>query len=241
MKDPAFLFYPNDYIGGTMGMTFEQKGAYMDLLMMQFNRGHMTSHMIGQVLGQNGGQIWDVVKSKFKKDEEGMYYNERLEIEQLKRKSFTDSRVNNKKGNNQYTKKVGHMTTHMTSHMIGHMENENINRNINKRKRVIGEKELNISFDVFWDLYDKKVGLKSKLEMKWSNLTDKERQDIIDYIPEYKKAEPDKQLRKNPETFLNNESWHDELIYKKKPKYTEKEINFQVDQPNYKEEIESKF
>lgn len=224
-----------------MGMTFEQKGAYMDLLMMQFNRGHMTSHMIGQVLGQNGGQIWDVVKSKFKKDEEGMYYNERLEIEQLKRKSFTDSRVNNKKGNNQYTKKVGHMTTHMTSHMIGHMENENINRNINKRKRVIGEKELNISFDVFWDLYDKKVGLKSKLEMKWSNLTDKERQDIIDYIPEYKKAEPDKQLRKNPETFLNNESWHDELIYKKKPKYTEKEINFQVDQPNYKEEIESKF
>jgi uncharacterized protein YdaU (DUF1376 family) len=241
MKDPAFLFYPNDYIGGTMGMTFEQKGAYMDLLMMQFNRGHMTSHMIGQVLGQNGGQIWDVVKSKFKKDEEGMYYNERLEIEQLKRKSFTDSRVNNKKGNNQYTKKGGHMTTHMTSHMIGHMENENINRNINKRKRVIGEKELNISFDVFWDLYDKKVGLKSKLEMKWSNLTDKERQDIIDYIPEYKKAEPDKQLRKNPETFLNNESWHDELIYKKKPKYTEKEINFQVDQPNYKEEIESKF
>ena len=27
-----------------MGMTFEQKGAYMDLLMMQFNRGHMTNH-----------------------------------------------------------------------------------------------------------------------------------------------------------------------------------------------------
>jgi len=24
-KDPAFLFYPNDYIGGTMGMTFEEK------------------------------------------------------------------------------------------------------------------------------------------------------------------------------------------------------------------------
>ena len=44
-KDPAFLFYPNDYIGGTMGMTFEEKGAYMDVLMMQFNRGHMTEHM----------------------------------------------------------------------------------------------------------------------------------------------------------------------------------------------------
>ena len=44
-KDPAFLFYPNDWLGGTMGMTFEEKGAYMELLMMQFNRGHMTSHM----------------------------------------------------------------------------------------------------------------------------------------------------------------------------------------------------
>ena len=33
-KDPAFLFYPGDWIGGTMGMTFEEKGAYMEILMM---------------------------------------------------------------------------------------------------------------------------------------------------------------------------------------------------------------
>ena len=104
MKDPAFLFYPNDYLGGTMGMTFEQKGAYVELLMTQFNRGHMTSHMIGHVLGQNGGQIWDVIKCKFKTDDNGMFYNERLEIEQNKRKSFTESRLNNIKGINQYSK-----------------------------------------------------------------------------------------------------------------------------------------
>jgi hypothetical protein len=52
-KDPAFLFYPNDYIGGTMGMTFEEKGAYMELLMLQFNRGHMTTHMIGHMENVN--------------------------------------------------------------------------------------------------------------------------------------------------------------------------------------------
>ncbi len=56
-KDPAFLFYPGDYIAGTMGMTFEEKGAYMELLMMQFSRGHMTSHMIDQVVGQ----LWDKI------------------------------------------------------------------------------------------------------------------------------------------------------------------------------------
>jgi len=35
---------------------------------------------------------------------------------------------------------------------------------------------------------------------------------IKEYIPKYKKAQPDKKYRKNPETFLNNKSWHDEII-----------------------------
>ena len=73
-KDPAFLFYPNDWIGGTMGMTFEEKGAYMELLMLQFNRGHMTEHMIGLTIGQMFGRI----KDKFIQDKEGLWYNDRL-------------------------------------------------------------------------------------------------------------------------------------------------------------------
>jgi uncharacterized protein YdaU (DUF1376 family) len=126
-KDPAFLFYPNDWIGGTMGMTFEEKGAYMELLMTQFNRGHMTTHMIGQLVGQ----IFDKLQDKFKKDENGLWYNERLEQEKIKRQKYTKSRRNNISGENQHTKKrrkndeknLGHMDAHMTSHM----ENENIN------------------------------------------------------------------------------------------------------------------
>ena len=123
-KDPAFLFYPNDYIGGTMGMTFEEKGAYMELLMMQFNRGHMTSHMIGQTVGQ----LWDKLQDKFIKDEKGLWYNKRLDEEKEKRKRFTASRKNNLKGVNQYTKKDPLESGHMTSHM----ENENVNKDINK-------------------------------------------------------------------------------------------------------------
>jgi len=133
-KDPAFLFYPNDWLGGTLGMTLEEKGAYMELLMMQFNRGHMTCHMIGQVVGQ----IWVKLEVKFKKDENGLYYNERLEQEIEKRKAYVRSRFNNKEGKNQYTNKRGHMTTHMT----GHMENEdedinNNNKGVQKRKKFI--------------------------------------------------------------------------------------------------------
>ena len=116
-KDPAFLFYPNDYIGGTMGMTFEEKGAYIELLMMQFNRGHMSGHMCGQVVGQ----LWVKIQDKFQQDEKGLWFNDRLEVEQNKRKAFTTSRKNNLKGKNQHSKKRGHMTNHMEN------ENEDIN------------------------------------------------------------------------------------------------------------------
>jgi len=94
MKDPAFLFYPNDYIGGTMGMTFEEKGAYMELLMLQFNRGHMTPHMIKICVGN----LFENIKDKFTRDENGNYYNARLETEITKRKNYSDSRRNNRKG-----------------------------------------------------------------------------------------------------------------------------------------------
>lgn len=189
-KDPAFLFYPNDYIGGTMGMTFEEKGAYIELLMLQFNRGHMDGHMIGQCVGQ----LWNRIQSKFIQDEQGLWYNERLDIEKAKRKAFSESRRNNIKGNNQYMK--GHMTTHM--------EDVNIN--------VIENKNINIDFEWFWNEYDKKIGDKQKLKKKWNKLSDEERQNAMNYIELYKQSQPDKQFRKNPETFLNNKSWNDEII-----------------------------
>ena len=71
------------------------------------------------------------------------------------------------------------------------------------------------SFDDFWDDYDKKRGDKQKLIRKWDKLSDRDKLLIRDYIPKYKEAEPDKQYRKDPQTFLNNKSWNDELIEKK--------------------------
>jgi len=66
------------------------------------------------------------------------------------------------------------------------------------------------SFLTFWELYDKKVG-RPKCEKKWSKLSLEDQTKILDYIPRYKEATPDKKYRKNPETFLNNRSWEDEL------------------------------
>jgi hypothetical protein len=83
-----------------------------------------------------------------------------------------------------------------------------------KGKEIKGKeiKEINISFDAFWDLYDKKTGEKVKLSDKWEKLSDSERTEIMKYIPNYKICQPDKKFRKDPQTFLNNKSWNDELI-----------------------------
>lgn len=78
------------------------------------------------------------------------------------------------------------------------------------------EKEIGISFENFWNAYDKKIGSKPKLEKKWNKLTDSEREAIMIYIPKYIQSQPDKKYRKNPETFLNNKSWNDEIISKRR-------------------------
>ena len=116
-KDPAFLFYPNDWLGETMGMTFEQKGAYLELLMLQFNRGHMPLPLIHQVVGE----LWEAVKEHFEADEEGRYYNLRLEEEVQRRRTYCASRRKNMQGSQ--TGEV-HMPGHMTTHMHAHMETE---------------------------------------------------------------------------------------------------------------------
>tara|TARA_R110000868_G_scaffold1620_1_gene12945 strand:- start:280 stop:948 length:669 start_codon:yes stop_codon:yes gene_type:complete len=192
-KDPAFLFYPNDYIGGTMGMTFEEKGAYIEILMLQFNRGHMTSHMIGQLVGQ----LWDSIKCKFVQDEQGLWYNIRLDQEKDKRMSFTQSRRNNIKGLNQHT--IGHMTSHMED------ENEDVNRNINKVKII------DTLFEEFWDLYDYKKS-RDKAEKAWKTLNQQEKALALQHAPVYAQSTPDKQFRKHPTTYLNNKSFNDEII-----------------------------
>ena len=67
-------------------------------------------------------------------------------------------------------------------------------------------------FEEFWNLYDKKRGDKGKLQKKWEKLPEKVRQQIMEYLPRYIAATPDKKFRKDPQTFLNNKSWEDEII-----------------------------
>lgn len=85
-KDPAFLFYPSDFLTGTMFMNNEQIGIYIRLLCSQHQHGGIIDKIsFNSLVGEN-----QLLKSKFIESETG-FYNERLTIEMDKR---------NKKSNN---------------------------------------------------------------------------------------------------------------------------------------------
>ncbi len=82
----------------------------------------------------------------------------------------------------------------------------------NKQNNNIVNENINIPFDLFWNTYDKKVGDKTKLEIKWNSFKDIDRINIIEHLKKYIPATPDKKYRKNPQTYFNQKSWNDEII-----------------------------
>lgn len=130
MKDPAFLFYSSDFLSGTMLMTDEEIGQYIKLICLQHQKGHLKEKDILNICKTHNEEIF----SKFKIDEEGNYYNERLETEINKRKAYSESRRNNRKKKEERTTYEEDMKNICNSYEE-HMENENIN--INKNINII--------------------------------------------------------------------------------------------------------
>lgn len=102
------------------------------------------------------------------------------------------------------------------------MENENENEDENKKEvKNENKKEQHSDFEIleqfpfdeFWNSYDKKVE-KGACEKKFNKLTEKEKALIWEHVPKYVLSTPDKSYRKNPETYLNNKCWNDEVIFK---------------------------
>lgn len=72
------------------------------------------------------------------------------------------------------------------------------------------EKEKEILFERFWNLYDKKEGRKD-CERKFNKLKPSDIEKIFQTLPDYIASTPDKKFRKLPETYLNGEHWNDEV------------------------------
>jgi uncharacterized protein YdaU (DUF1376 family) len=153
-KDPAFLFYPGDWLSGTMGMSFEEKGAYFELLIFQFNNGKFTLAQAKQVLSICSASVFEKVVHKFDTDG-NLFWKQRLWDEIEKRKKFSESRRINAKS----TKNKKSTSKAYAKHMENENENENIIDNYIKWGLQILEKN-----DPGWDAIRGRVVTKEEID-----------------------------------------------------------------------------
>lgn len=82
-KDPAFLFYPRDFLSGVNLMNYTQRGKYITLLCIQHRKGSIAPTEMLRVAGND-----EKVLEKFLQKPNGRYFNPRLREEMLKRKKY---------------------------------------------------------------------------------------------------------------------------------------------------------
>jgi len=140
-KDPAFLFYPGDWLQGTMGLSFQEKGAYMELLIFQFNNGKFTREDAKHILSTCKAYAFEKVLKKFDTNEDGtLFWKQRLVNEMKKRSDYTESRRNNARGIK--NEEIDLPASIKNEAYAKHMENENENTiNISKELCKIFGKE----------------------------------------------------------------------------------------------------
>jgi len=94
-KDFWFKFYPQKWLAGTAFMTFEERGFYLHLLMLQHQSGHIPEKTVRFLLGSSSVSVWDTVSAKFVQDEHGNFYNEFLEEQIAERVKSSETNAAN--------------------------------------------------------------------------------------------------------------------------------------------------
>jgi len=95
-KDPAIIFYTSDFYMGTRNWDNEQVGKYIRLLCIQ----HLNDGVEEDDLDTYQARDDEKIMSKFKKCDDGMYRNKRLQEEIDKRRAFSESRRKNRSKKN---------------------------------------------------------------------------------------------------------------------------------------------
>ena len=109
-KDPAVLFYTQDFLVGTMTMSYEQKGKYITLLCLQHQKGKLTLKELQSILNEEDIEVAE----KFIKESDGFYYNQKLKFESERRKNYSESRRKNLMNK--------HKNSHMVNDINSHLE-----------------------------------------------------------------------------------------------------------------------
>ena len=125
-KDPAFLFYPGDYLRDTQNFTEAQQVAY-DRIMCEHMRNICITQMQLDFFTKRISETEKAELMFYLKKVNGGYQIEWVAESIIKRRAYTESRRNNK----------GKKDKSVCSTYDSHMENENENEIINKDVYII--------------------------------------------------------------------------------------------------------
>jgi hypothetical protein len=207
---PYFKFEPNQWENGNIQMlSREDKGLFIDLCSMYWSRlGDVPEKLVIQKLcGGNATALNSLCDEKIIEVLDGNIYIKFLS-EQLN--GFDDiSKKNSQNAKDGWQKRRKLNQNSELSDRNATASNSQCEIDAIREEKI---KEYNISFDDFWNLYDKKVGDKNKAEKMWYKLKDFERELIMFYIPKYILSQPEKKFRLHPTSFLNQNGWESELI-----------------------------
>ena len=217
-KDPSFLFYTNDFYTGTVFMSNEEVGMYIRLLCLQHQTGHMSKEDMLNIC--NKGYVGNTlvippkkVFSKFIQDVQGLYYNERLEEEIIKRIKYCENQRDNV--NKRWKKDVYDGITKVIP--LEDEDEDGIKKEVQE-----GEKNGYITpklFETFWKLYPKKID-KGKALSSWNkictrkNITPPLWKELRIALHHQKQSErwKDKTFIPHPTTWLNQSRWLDDPL-----------------------------
>ncbi len=207
-KDPAFLFYSQDFYTGVSTMNFEDRGKYITILCLMHQQGRLSEESISFIVGSVSVNL----KSKFSVDENGLWYNKRLEFETEKRNKFTESRRNNGLLGGRGIKKNKASAKASAKHKDNLMENENVNeiKDLinnelqifdNFRKEYLGTKRGNeTEFKNFQKHSDWKLVLPKLLTSLNNQIANRKlKKQKNEFVPEWK----------NLQTWINNRCWEE--------------------------------
>lgn len=205
-KDPAFLFYPGDYLRDTQVLSGESQVAY-DRIMCEHMRNICISKQRLKFFTKRLDQDQtEEIMSVLVECPEG-FQIPWVADSINKRRRYSESRRQNR------MKKPQKDMINISQSYDQHMENENENviENKNETENETFAAEIFPTFQDFWDIYDKKVG-RDSCEKLWGKIKQRDRESIVDHLDKYITSTPDKTYRKNPATYLRNKGWEDEIL-----------------------------
>lgn len=94
-KDPAFMFYPNDFMSMTADLTDSEIGQFIKVFCYQFQYGHLTEKVINLRFPE--GLSPDVMK-KLEVDNDSNLYSPYLDKRIFERINYVTTRQENAKG-----------------------------------------------------------------------------------------------------------------------------------------------